>query len=94
MMTGQETRERMQATEPHYSTQQVADMWSVSRQTVQCLFDDVPGVLKISMPRLLTHNPKRKPRVSLSIPATVLEQVHREQARGFRLEVKRRRGGI
>src|ERR1035438_3365024 len=94
MMTGQETRERMQATEPHYSTQQVADMWSVSRQTVQCLFDDVPGVLKISMPRLLTHNPKRKPRVSLSIPATVLEQVHREQARGFRLEVKRHRGGI
>ena len=91
MMTGQETRERMQATEPHYSTQQVADMWSVSATTVRRLFEDAPGVLKISMPQLLTHNRKHKAHVMLRIPATVLEQVHSQQAGGFRLEVKRRR---
>ena len=91
MMTGEETRERMQATEPHYSVQDVAAMWNMSTQTVTRLFDDVPGVLKISMPRLLTHNRKHKTHVTLRIPATVLEQVHSQQARGFRLEVRRRR---
>jgi hypothetical protein len=74
-----------QATEPHYSTQQVADMWNVSTKTVRSLFEDAPGVLKISMPQLLKHNRKHKPHVLPRIPATVLEQLHSQQASGFRL---------
>ncbi len=57
------------ATEQHYTIQQVADMWGVSTATVRRLFEDAPGVLKISMPRLLKNHRKPKPHALLRIPA-------------------------
>jgi hypothetical protein len=67
--------------EQHYTPRQVAELWNVSEATVRRLFEDDPAVLKISMPSLL-QNRKRKPRVSLRIPASAMERVHAQQTRG------------
>jgi hypothetical protein len=81
------------ATETHYSPQQVAEMWGVSDKTVQRMFEDAVGVLKISLPTL-ANGRKRKPRVKLRIPASVLERLHDQRAAGFRAEIKRGGRGV
>lgn len=63
-------------------------MWGVSDKTVQRLFEDAVGVLKISLPTL-SNGRKRKARVKLRIPASVLERVHSQRAGGFSLGVRR-----
>ena len=75
--------------EHHYTPEQVAEMWGLSKTTVRRLFEDDPGVLKICMRRLLI-NRKHKPHVSLRIPASALERIHSQQANNLRL--KRRPG--
>ncbi len=82
------------AFEQHYTVQEVAKLWAMSPDTVRRLFEDDPQVLKVSMPRLLKNARKRKPRVSLSIPASALERLHHQQTGGFRLEVKSRRRSV
>jgi predicted transcriptional regulator len=77
------------ADERHYTVQQIAELWGISPQSVRRLFDDEPGVLKLSLPRLVKHT--RAPKVSLRVPASVLERVHEQWSGGFRLEVQRRR---
>lgn len=84
----------MTATEQHYSPAEVSKMWGVSETTVRRLFEDQPGVLRISMPRLLKAQRKHKPHVRLSIPASVLARVHEQWSAGFFPEVKRRRGAV
>ena len=84
----------MLATEQHFTVKQVAQLWNVSQATVRRLFEDDPGVLKISMPSLLNRPRKHKPHVRLSIPASSLERIHHQQATGLRLEVKRRSGRV
>ena len=80
-----------QAFEQHYTVQQVAELWGVSEATVRRLFEDAEGVLKISMPRVLKISArKHKPHVLLSIPASVLERIHGQHARGFQLGKGRR----
>jgi DeoR-like helix-turn-helix domain len=81
------------ATEQHYSVAQVAEMWSVSEDTVRRLFQDQPGVLRVSMPRL-QKNRKQRPHVLLRIPASVLARLHQQWAAGLRLEVQPRRRRI
>lgn len=61
----------------------------MSADTVRRLFEDAPGVLKISMPRLLKNQRKHQPHVLLRIPQSALEQVHTQQTR--LIEVKGRR---
>jgi hypothetical protein len=75
------------AEERHYSVNQVAELWGIGDDTVRRLFEDIPGVLKISQPTLLKR--KRAPRTMLRIPASVLEAAHQQwSGRGGR-EVKR-----
>ena len=81
------------ATEKHYTVQEVAELWSISDQTVYRLFQDEEGVLKLSKPRPSVLG-KRAPRVSLRIPASVLARVHEQRTRGFRREVELRRRGV
>lgn len=81
----------MTATEQHYTVQEVAKMWAVSPDSVRRLFEDAPGVLKISMPRTPRDQRVNKQRVSLRIPASALTRLHDQQSRGLRLEVKPRR---
>ena len=83
-----------QATERHYSPKEIAQMWGVSDSTVRKLFEDTPGVLRISMPRL-TKPRKHKPHVRLSVPHSVLVRVHEAQTSGVaRLERKSSRGSV
>ena len=84
----------MPATEQHYTTRQVAELWAISEKTARRLFEDDPAVIKISMPRVGRAERKRKPAVSLRIPASALERVHGQQTRAPRLEVQRRRRGV
>lgn len=81
----------MDATEQHYTPQQVATMWGISADTVRRLFEDDPAVLKISMPNLLVR--KRRPKISLRIPASALARVHHQQTRGP-VEIKRGRRSV
>lgn len=78
------------ATERHYTVQEVAEMWGISEQTVYRIFQDEEGVLKLSMPRGLTA--KRAPRVSLRIPASVLERVHQQRSAGWTSKIQLRHG--
>ena len=73
--------------ERHCSVQEVAGAWRISDACVRRLFEDQPGVLHISMPRLL-HNRKHKPHVLLRIPASVVERLHQQWSTGLGLEVK------
>jgi hypothetical protein len=63
------------ATEPHYTVAEVAEMWNYSRQTVQEIFRNEPGVLVRGEPR--PKYGRRRGYVTLRIPQSVLERVHR-----------------
>jgi len=59
--------------ERHYSVAEVAKLWGVCGNTIRDLFRDEPGVLKF-------HKPVKRGKrgsVSLRIPRSVLEGVHR-----------------
>ncbi|MFY9937839.1 MAG: hypothetical protein WB780_12680 [Candidatus Acidiferrales bacterium] len=59
--------------ERHYAVTEIAEMWNLSADKVRELFEDEPGVLVIG-----ERNPRRKRRyVTLRIPQSVLERVHR-----------------
>ena len=63
-----------EATELHFTVQQVAVMWGLSDETIRQLFAAEPGVLRLGNNRS-TLNTRRK--VQLSIPLSVLQRVHR-----------------
>jgi hypothetical protein len=60
--------------ERHYSVQEVAKLWGISRQTVTRLFAGEPGILPIG------HGETRRKRAyyMLKIPESVLIRVHRK----------------
>jgi hypothetical protein len=78
------------AAERHYTVPQVAELWGISEQTVIRIFQDEEGVLKLSLPRGLTA--KRAPRVSLRIPASVLDRVHKQRSAGWSSKIQLRHG--
>lgn len=61
------------ATEKHFSPQEIAEMWGLSRRTISDMFRELPGVLKYEKPRLRG----RRGYVTLRIPASLVEQAHR-----------------
>ena len=58
----------------HYSPQFYAELWGMSPSTVIRWFQDMEGVLKLSMP---ARNGRRS-RVELRIPFSVAMKVYRE----------------
>ena len=58
----------------HYSPAEIAELWSLSVDTVRKIFENEPGVLVLGNPQ-----PRRGKRsyTTLRIPANVLERVHR-----------------
>ena len=65
--------------ERHYAVTEIAEMWSLSTDKVRELFEDEPGVLVIG-----ERNPRHKRRyVTLRIPQSVLERVHRRLSAKF-----------
>jgi len=63
------------ATERHYSVAEVAEMWNFSPNTVRRIFENEPGVVAIGDPR--PKFGRRRGKVTIRIPQTVLERVHR-----------------
>lgn len=66
--------------ERHYTVAEVAEMWSLSPGAVRKLFQQEPGVLAIGEPR--PKFGRRRGKVTLRIPQTVLERVYRRQCIG------------
>ena len=52
---------QMPATERHYTLREIADMWQISYQTARRMFQDEPGVLAFSLPRLGGGRPHISP---------------------------------
>lgn len=72
----------MTATERHYSTSEVAEMWGLNVRLIQRMFRDEPGVLKIGSPRLRT----KRSYETLRIPESVLRRWHEQRSGGFVVE--------
>ncbi len=62
------------ALEPHFTVQQVAEMWNLSTDAIRRIFRNEPGVLAIS-PR---QRKGKRSYLTLRIPQSVLERVHRK----------------
>lgn len=60
------------AMEPHYKPRELAKKWGLSESTMVNLFANEDGVLRLGV-----HNGRRRSRVSLRIPQSVAERVHR-----------------
>jgi len=65
------------ATERHYSVAEVAELWKLSPNAVRRLFQCEPGVLTIGEPR--PKFGRRRGKVTLRIPQSILERVYRRQ---------------
>jgi hypothetical protein len=65
--------------ERHFTIAQISKMWALSEDAVRRLFRREPGVLVFG-----DTNPRRRKRryVTLRIPQSVLERVHRQYALG------------
>jgi hypothetical protein len=61
------------AFEKHYTCKELGKVWGLSDETIRRMFEDTPGVLRISNPKIRS---KRKTRVSMRIPASVAARVH------------------
>ena len=59
--------------ERHFSVKQVAAIWNMSVDTVRRLFEHQPGVLRYGHAEAL----HRRRYISMSIPQSVVERVHR-----------------
>ena len=70
--------ETSRATERHYSVSEVAEMWKLSPDTVRRLFQAEPGVLVLGEAE--RKYGKRSRYLTLRIPESVLERVHRRQS--------------
>jgi AraC-like DNA-binding protein len=75
------------AEEKLYTVREVSQIWGISENTVRRMFRDVPGVLKVSIPRLVRKQRKHAPPVLLSIPESILHRAHQDWSGGFRGEV-------
>lgn len=62
-----------QFNETHYTVDQVADMWNLSRDSVRRMFLSEPDVPKITRP----GNRYKRSYVTLRIPESVLNRVYR-----------------
>lgn len=61
----------------HFTPKELAELWGFSENTVRKLFQDRQGVLKLGT----AFRKGRRGYVSLRIPASVAEEVHRELSR-------------
>jgi Fic family protein len=60
--------------EKHFTVQEIAEIWNVSKDTVRRMFQNEPGVLVLG-----GHSSRRKRRyTTLRIPQSILERVHRQ----------------
>jgi excisionase family DNA binding protein len=66
------------ALEKHYTVDQVAEIWNISRDSVRRLFLSEDGVLRITRP----GNRYKRTYTTLRIPESVLHRVYRRMSGG------------
>lgn len=59
--------------ERHYRIGDLAELWSIGRETVRLIVKDEPGVIQIRCGRKKAHT-------TYSVPASVAERIHRRLA--------------
>jgi hypothetical protein len=84
------TEEKM--LERYFTVQEIADSMQLSCDTVRELVYDLPGVIKISNPRLIGKR-KRAPRVVLRVPLSALARLQQDRGGGT-LKIEKRRGVV
>jgi transposase-like protein len=62
--------------ERHYTVAELARLWQLDQSTVRRVFQDEPGVLKLGR-----GTRGKRAYVTLRIPESVAERVHRERSR-------------
>jgi hypothetical protein len=65
------------AIDPHFTPQFYAELWGISVSTVVRWFQDVDGVLRVSLP----SKNGRRARIELRIPFSLAMRVYREHTR-------------
>lgn len=81
----------MGAVERHFILKEVATACGVSETTVRRMFEDQPGVLKITMPRLLAAR-KHSRAPSYLFRRRFFERLYQQRTAGFSVrEIKRTR---
>ena len=78
-----------EAMERHYSAEEIAEAWNLSRDTVRRIFEREPGVLIVENRPLYG---KRRYR-TFRIPASVVERVHRRMLAKPPAPVEKHGGG-
>jgi hypothetical protein len=66
------------ALEKHYTPQELAELWNFDQSTIRRMFIDEPGVLIYGKER---RRDGRRDYVTLRIPASVVERVHKRRTR-------------
>jgi hypothetical protein len=69
------TPDAQEPEEKHFKPREIAKAWNISETQVIRIFAAEPGVLKMG-----TRSPRRRTRVSLRIPESVLRRVHDRMA--------------
>jgi hypothetical protein len=59
--------------ERHYRIGDLAELWSIGRETIRLIVKDEPGVIQIRCGRKKAHT-------TYSVPASVAERIHRRLA--------------
>lgn len=60
------------AIEPHYTPEEIADLWKVHPESVRRMFKEEAGVLMIGTGK----KPGKQARTTIRIPQSVLDRVH------------------
>jgi hypothetical protein len=64
--------------EKHYAPDELAELWGVSAETIRNVFREEPGVLRFSQPKQAWLSRRRRKYVSMRIPKSVAERVHKK----------------
>lgn len=73
------------STERHYTVGEVAEMWNLSHNVIAKMFRDEPGVLHVSIGRVMRRARQRE---HLRIPESVLRRVHEIWSRSRSTKVR------
>lgn len=66
-----ESKEESTCEERHYSVNELAILWNLSKQTIRRLFQDEPDVVRIG-----ENDARKRAYVTLRIPESVVRRVH------------------
>jgi hypothetical protein len=66
------------AFERHFDSNEISQLWGLDPTTVRRIFQDRPGVLKLGK---ANRRDGKRDYVTLRIPQSVVEQVHRERSK-------------